>query len=224
MDDSERTQRLLQELDLLRDLAEDSNIFEFEPIGEPPTKYVATFRGTGLNRSLSSGSEVEKVELHRCEIRIPYAFPERPPDIRWLTPICHPNISFSGLVKLRDVGLPWEADLGLDIICERLWDMARLAYYDEERATNYAARNWLSEQDEVKLPLDHRPLRDKTMPTSSNVVKYERKAKSERPTVREKKPKDPKKKDDVFFIGDETPTPSVPRRRGDDDVMYIGYE
>lgn len=223
MSDSQRQQRLAEELARLESLRQDSNIFEFEAIGDPPTKYIVAFRGKGINRSLTSGAKIEDVKLHRCEIRIPYAFPERPPDIRWLTPISHPNISFSGLVKLRDVGLPWEEDLSLDIICERLWDMARLAYYDEERATNYAARNWLAEQDEVRLPVDHRPLRDKSMPTSSNVVRYERR--------KEKTPErvvSTSSKEDVFYIGEETPTPSIPKRRrrppGDDDVLYIGYE
>lgn len=223
MSDKERDERLAEELKRLEALKSDSTIFDFEAIGDPPAKYVITFRGQGVNRSLSSSGEIEKVDLHRCEVRLPYAFPERPPDIRWMTPIHHPNISFSGMVKLRDVGLPWEEDLTLDIICERLWDMARLAYYDEERATNYSARNWLAEQDEVRLPVDHRPLRDKSQPRSSNVVKYER-----RTPAMARAQVGRGKKEDIVYIGDETPSPkTAPRRRpagGDDDVMYIGYE
>lgn len=231
MSDSQRDQRLAEELKRLEALRRDSTIFDFEAQGDPPTKYVITFRGQGITRSLTSADDVEKVDLHRCELRLPYAFPERPPDIRWLTPMHHPNVSFSGMVKLRDCGLPWEEDLSLDIICERLWDMARLAYYDEERATNYSARNWLAEQDEVQLPVDHRPLRDKETPFSSNVVKYQRRAP---PTAKKAAPATSsagsaakaKKTEEIFFIGDE-PSASAPARRragGDDDVMYIGYD
>ena len=89
----------------------------------------------GITRSLSSRAKVERINEHRIELRIPYAFPERPPDVRWLSSIYHPNISFSGLVKLRDIGLPWVEDMSLDVVCERLWDVARLAYFDEEHAS-----------------------------------------------------------------------------------------
>jgi hypothetical protein len=122
------------------------------------------------------------------------------------------------------VGLPWEDEMGLDIICERLWDMARLAYYDEERASNYAARKWISDQDEVQLPVDHRPLRDKSMPTSSNVVKYQRR---NSPAAVHPVAKPARGNEDVFFIGEETPTPAVPRRRSrgeDEGTLYIGFE
>jgi ubiquitin-protein ligase len=236
--DEQRNERLAEELKRLQALQSNSTIFDFEPQGDPPSRYVVTFRGQGITRDLGGGDDVEKVDLHRCELRLPYAFPQRPPDIRWLTPVHHPNVSFSGLVKLRDVGLPWEEDLSLDIICERLWDMARLAYYDEERATNYSARNWLAEQDEIRLPIDHRPLRDKEIPFSSNVVKYERRgdvpAGRSKTNLRAKTPVQPAaaKQDDILFIGDESqttaaPTRGAPPRRGrggDDDVMYIGYD
>lgn len=224
MSDKQRDQRLASELALLKKLQEESTLFSFEATGDPPTKYVVSFRGEGISRSMTSSDDVQKVSLHRCELRMPYAFPERPPDIRWLTPIHHPNISFSGLVKLRDVGLPWEEDLSLDIICERLWDMARLAYYDEDRAVNYAARNWLADQDEVRLPTDHRPLRDKAQPLSSNVVKYNR---NEPARAAARKATGKARRDDVLYIGEETPA-APPRRRpppsDNDDVLYIGYE
>ena len=253
MSDEQRDQRLKEELNRLKRLRTDSTIFDFEPQGEPPAKYIITFRGQGISRSLSSAEDVEKVDLHRLELRLPYAFPERPPDIRWLTPVHHPNVSFSGMVKLRDVGLPWEEDLSLDIICERLWDMARLAFYDEERATNYAARNWLAEQVDVHLPVDHRPLRDKETPFSSNVVKYERRGDGSAPSTKQASPqtnlqaKTPvgsasAQTDDILFIGDEAPqqppsrapaarqspppsrTNRRPRRGNDDDVTYIGFD
>jgi ubiquitin-protein ligase len=229
MSEAQREQRLADELARLKLLQDDSTVFSFEPSGEPPSKYVITFRGRGISRSLVSSAEVEEVELHRCEIRLPYGFPENPPDIRWLTPIHHPNISFSGLVKLKDVGLPWEDDLTLDIICERLWDMARLAYYDEERATNYAARNWLAEQHDVKLPVDARPLRDKTPPqVSSNIVKYSRRTPGKPPVARAAvtprvAKEEPLRNDGIVFIGDDAPAPTGPRRRrpGEEDVLYI---
>jgi ubiquitin-protein ligase len=46
--------------------------------------------GSDMHRRIASGRS-----------RMPYGYPERPPDIRWLTPILHPNISFSGFLNLR---------------------------------------------------------------------------------------------------------------------------
>jgi ubiquitin-protein ligase len=232
-EEESRTERLLDEFKRLETLKTESTLFDFEASGDPPTRYEVSFSGKGITRPTSNSVKVEDVKLHKCEIRLPFAYPERPPDIRWLTPISHPNISYSGMVKLKDVGLAWEEDLTLDLICERLWDMARLAYYDEDHATNYAAKNWLADQVDIDLPVDSRPLRDKSLTISSNVVKYERRtAKGQRVL-----PRGAKGSGDVFFIGDETKSPppssqppappsAVPRKRpsSGDDVIYIGYE
>ena len=77
---------------------------------------------------------------------MPYGYPERPPDIRWLTPILHPNISFSGFLNLAEVGLPWSEDLGLEVVCERLWDVARGSYMNLEKSANYAAKSWFEKE------------------------------------------------------------------------------
>lgn len=219
-EDATRTARLVDELARLTALKADSTLFDFEAAGDPPTRFVVSFRGKGVSRPTAGSAKVEDAKLHQCEIRIPYAYPDRPPDLRWLTPIAHPNISFSGLVKLTDIGLPWEQDLTLDLICERLWDMARLAYYDENSSTNYGAKQWLAEQTSIALPVDNRPLRDKSLMLSSNVVKYERRTTKGQRHL----PRSSKSTSDVLFIDDQPKTATPKRARGDDDVVYIGYE
>ena len=195
------------------------------PENDPPDQYRVTFRGKGIHRSTSQQRHIETIDLHECEIKLPYSYPRRPPDIRWRTPITHPNISFSGLIKLRDVGLPWDDQLGLDVVCERLWDVARMSYIDADKACNYAAKNWLVDQSSITLPTDERPLRDKTAPAGSNVIRYERRADGF--TL----PSTPSSTDDVFYIDEDTPTPELPqpqpRQRplshtGDEDVFFIG--
>ena len=130
----ERIDRLSAELEAMRALRKASSILEFEPTGEPPDRYTVVFRGRGISQVRGTA---QFTQVHRVELRLPYAFPQQPPDTRWLTPIFHPNISFSGFISLQDMGLPWEPDLGLDVICERMWDMARLAHMDCETATNH---------------------------------------------------------------------------------------
>lgn len=220
-----RQDRLAAELECLRALKKTSTIFDFESVGETPDRYTIIFRGKGIAQDTSSEADVQFVDLHRIELRLPYSFPQRPPDIRWTTPLLHPNVSFSGFINVKDIGLPWEKDLGLDVVCERLWDVARLAHMNLDNAANYSAKNWFEDECDMQLPVDPRPLRDKTAPAGSNVIRYERKA------ARGVKLPDAAPAKDVFFIGEDTPTPELPIARRvplrrppplDDDVFYIG--
>ncbi len=208
----------------MRALKKASTILDFEFTGEPPDRYTISFRGKGVTRDTSPRADVEFVELHRADVRLPFSYPRRPPDIRWVTPILHPNISFSGFINLKDVGLPWDKDLGLDIVCERLWDVARLAFMDLDKATNYAAKNWIEDECRMQLPVDRRPLRDKSAPVGTNVVRYQRRGEGgiALPAAAEA--------GEILFIGEDTPTPQLPNRLAptrrrpehDDDVLYIG--
>jgi ubiquitin-protein ligase len=216
---SERERRLTAEWQTLTALKAESTVFDFQAVGQPPDKYAVTFRGCGLRRE-SSQPDVGVAELHQAEIRLTLAYPQRPPDLRWLTSLFHPNISFSGFIALRDIGLNWEEGLTLDIVCERLWDVVRLAYYDLQQATNYAAKRWLETECRLSLPLDPRPLRDLSLPSRTNVIRYAR-----RDGTGPALPNSPEP--DVLFIGDETPLPpgpwSEPRvGEGEDGILYIG--
>jgi ubiquitin-protein ligase len=215
--ESARHARLQADLESLEALKRDSTIFDFEANGHPPDRYTLIFRGKGMQRDPSTRGEVELIELHRCDLRLPYSYPDRPPDIRWITSIFHPNISFSGFINLRDIGLSWHSGSTLAEVCERLWDVARLSYMNLDRAVNYAARNWHKEQQELELPVDTRSLRDRVRPVNPNVVRYERRGaeRAVRPRLLE---------GDVLYIGEDTPAPEVPRGGAwsdDDNILYI---
>lgn len=231
MDPQQRTARLQADQARLQDLATNNSILKFESFGEPADRYVLTFRGKGLARDVSQSGDVSLVDLHQVEVRLPYAYPASPPDIRWLTPLLHPNVSFSGFVNLNEMGLPWTPDIGLDVIAERLWDIARSAYLNFERATNYSAKNWYEDECKQSLPVDHRPLRGgSSAATPTNIIRYSHRAgEGVRWT-------NTTAAGEVLFIDENTPTPTtpgvqrstLPRRRpaasGDDDVFYIGPE
>ena len=226
MSNSERDERLVAELEAMQALKQESDLFDFEALGEPPNKYVVTFRGRGVSRGLMTGDEPETIELHRCELRLSYSYPNRPPDIRWLTPIFHPNISFSGTIRLDDVGLPWDKNVSLDVVCERIWDMARLAYVNLDKASNYSAKKWLEGGPGIALPTDSRSLRGGTSGGESNVVRYERSGGGQVAWP------DATGDDEILYIDDDTPTPQMPPRvpprvspprrfDDDDDILYI---
>jgi hypothetical protein len=166
---------------------------------------------------------VEYIDRHECEIRLDDDFPERPPSVRWLTPIYHPNVSFDGSVNLEHCGLVWTADQNLGVVCERMWDLARLAWMDLDKATNRSAKDFFSKQQDIALPLDDRPLRDLAAASPSNIVQSQdvpaSQAAGPSPTV----------DDGILYINDNTPTPDTPQRgpdprrpSEDDDILHIG--
>ncbi len=229
MDQQARRERLQRDLAALESLRQASPILDFAAQGTPPDRYTIVFHGRGLHRPLKPGSEVEVVEEHRCELRLPYAYPRRAPQVRWLTPLFHPNVSFSGFISLRDIGLPWDSDVGLDVVCERLWDVARMAFMNLDRAANFAAKGYFQQGRGPRLPVDDRPLRGVVFPDSANIVRYQRRganpATPSRPAPRQGAA-------EVLFIGEDTPPPPLmpPRaaksrgRDDDDEVLYIGDE
>lgn len=213
-----RTERLRREYDALVALRAASTILDFQTEKDPPELYTVTFRGRSVCRASSVRGGGEICTVHRVECRLPFAYPRDVPDLRWRTPIFHPNISHDGFMSLRELGIQWNAQVMLDALCERLWDVARFAYVNSDEVLNYAAQRWLDEQPAHTLPLDPRPLRDVRPAQSSNIVGYtftpDRKLVL--PAAREAL--------DVLFIDEDTPTPELPRRADDDEVFYIGDE
>jgi ubiquitin-protein ligase len=216
MDPELHRERILRDVDKLESLREQSTVFSFEQPVESPNSLEFVFRGQGLLRaSVSEG--VTLADLHRVEVHIPFDYPDQPPDIRWLTPLLHPNVSFSGLVSLEDLGLPWSSDMGLEIVCERLWDVARGAFFDLVEPANPTARPWYNGSHGAPLPFDPRPLRDQATTKSTNIVQYQ--WVGEKWNWRSSK--------EVLFIGEDTPVPILPQRAprraaSGEDVLYIG--
>ncbi len=79
-----------------------------------------------------------------------------------------------------------------------------MAYVNLEQASNYAAKSWLEQQDDLQLPLDSRPLRDK-QGESGNIVSYQRRGKG---GVRLTPPA--VGAEEVIYIGEDTPPPKMP--------------
>jgi hypothetical protein len=220
-----RESRLRGDLQTLEMLRESSSIFSFDALGDPPDRYTLSLRGKGILRSTSASGSVEFIELHQIDMRLPFLYPASPPDLRWVTPILHPNVSFSGFIHVLDLGLPWDDTVTLDVVCERLWDTARMAYVNGDRTTNFSAKNWLEGQPSIAFPTDARPLRDLVPPGGANVVRYQRRGMPP--------PAHRGATTEVFFIGEDTPIPPLPMRKapprpkrpsGDDDILYIGDE
>ena len=114
--------------------------------------------------------------------------------------------------------------MSMVIICERIWDMIRLAYLDLDKASPSTVKDWFGHQCSETLPLDSRSLRDKIAITQSNIVKYQRK-------TRDSTANPASTKREVLFIGDDEVSekdlaaknnpPGVRDDDRDDEIMFI---
>src|SRR4051794_15197880 len=82
--------RLRSDLAAMEQLQADSTVLQFRAFGKPAQRYLIEFRGRSLSR------EKGKVGLrdhHEVEVKLGSSYPRSMPELRWLTPIYHPNIS-----------------------------------------------------------------------------------------------------------------------------------
>jgi ubiquitin-protein ligase len=158
MHESPRIRRLRSDLAALERLQSDSSVLHFRPQGKPPVQhYIVIFLGKSLARARG---KIGLQERHEVEIKLGASYPRTMPEIRWLTPIYHPNISEIGMVCLGGYGTHWVPSLNLDELCGMLWDMARFHNYDIRSPYNREAALWVANQTTYRFPLDARPLRD----------------------------------------------------------------
>src|SRR5437764_2025882 len=127
MHESPRLRRLRNDLAALERLRDESSVLRFRASGKPAAQYSIEFRGRSLARVRG---RVTVVERHEIEIKLGASYPRTMPELRWLSPIYHPNISEIGLVCLGGYGTHWVPSLHLDELCVMLWDMARYHNYD----------------------------------------------------------------------------------------------
>ena len=112
-----------------------------------------------------------ETDSQEVQLIVPVSFPKDPPQIRWTTPIFHPNVSVSGYLDCNDIGLHWSDQMSLSLLVERLWDIARFAWMDPEIANHYSAkRQW--ESDPQPTPTDLRTISDEPEIPLNNIVNY----------------------------------------------------
>lgn len=157
MHESPRLRRLRSDQAAMERLRDESSVLRFRTSGKPVQQYLIEFRGKSLARVRG---RVAVVDRHEVEIKLGAAYPRTMPELRWLTPIYHPNISEIGMVCLGGYGTHWVPSLNLDELCGMLWDMARFHNYDVRSPYNRDAALWVANQTNFTFPIDPRPLRD----------------------------------------------------------------
>jgi ubiquitin-protein ligase len=167
---SPRLRRLIADHDSVRQLVQQSTILDMSCSGDPVSTYLFRFNGRGL--ALDSDGNLMEQWSHEVRVHLGANYPRVSPELHWLTPIFHPNISANGLVCLGGYSTHWVPSLRLDDLCLMLWDMIRYRNFDISSPYNRTAAEWAKTQRHFILPLDPRSLRGQTPPggTVSNSV------------------------------------------------------
>lgn len=156
------TIRLDRELADLVKLRDESTILEFKTEGDPPDRYLFRFNGKSLVPA-NTGSGVKIGDHQEVEISLGSDYPRRRPNVRWLTPIVHPNISGSQ-VCMGNFASNWTPSIRLADVIEILWDMSRMAIFNVHSAYGGPNTTWQQLDEKYGFPVDKRPLRDKALP------------------------------------------------------------
>jgi len=226
--ESPQMRRLKHDFAAMEQLRDESTIFHFRSFGQPAQRYLIEFRGRSLARE--KGKVVVR-DSHEVEIKLGVSYPRTMPELRWITPIYHPNISEIGLVCLGGYGTHWVPSLHLDDLCNMLWDMARYHNYDIRSPYNREAALWAANQTTFAFPTDARPLRDKRIAqgrieTDIELVEPAPKPEPEPARVEPKK-EEARPMQDILVLDMEIDLrgppqpPSPPRRPPQDEVIFI---
>jgi hypothetical protein len=170
MRESPRIRRLRSDRRAMEQLRAESSILDFEARGESAEKYIVRFFGRGLWRP-DDGHRVAIRETHEVRIKLGASYPRMMPELTWMSPIFHPNISASGVVCLGGYGTHWVPSLSLVELCEMLWDMIRYRNFDVDSPYNREAALWAKTQTQHMLPVDDRPIRNRVLQAASGPVR-----------------------------------------------------
>ena len=222
MYESPQMRRLRSDLAAMERLMADSSVLQFRAYGKPAQRYIIEFRGRSLARE--KGKVVVR-DHHEVEIKLGASYPRTQPELRWLTPVYHPNISEIGLVCLGGYGTHWVPSLHLDELCVMLWDMARYHNYDIRSPYNREAALWAANQTAFPFPMDHRPLRDKRV-ALGRIEEPAPAAAAEKPETKESaaKPKSDGPVEICILDMELTlppPVPTPPRAPEQPEVLFI---
>jgi ubiquitin-protein ligase len=149
-----RDRRLRSDRRRLEELTAASDLIRIVSMaGEPPEDYVIGFACKGL---VAPGLAMPQAgEEHQVQVVLPAGYPSAPPQLRWLTPIFHPNVNAEGTRVCIDVWFPSQF---LDDLCILLGRMIQYRNYNPYSHLNRDAAIWAATHPHL-LPIDRRPLR-----------------------------------------------------------------
>lgn len=153
-----RETRLRNDNQRIRDLVNRSEFIHLMLAeGNPPEKYWIRFTCKGVE-SINSSGKPQFREVHDVSIYLHAEYPLKQPQLKWQTPIFHPNIHVTGAVC---IGAWWPAKT-LDELLLTLAEMVQYKNYDPRDPMNSKAAAWALRHKNI-FPIDGRALKGKSL-------------------------------------------------------------
>lgn len=149
-----RETRLRNDYKKIRELVNRSEFIHIVSTeGDPPERYLIRFTCRGVDRLKPDGNPVY-LENHEVNIYLHAEYPLKQPQLKWMTPIFHPNIHVTGAVC---IGAWWPAKT-LDELLLTLGEMIQYKNYDPKDPMNSKAAAWAL-RNKGMFPVDRRDLK-----------------------------------------------------------------
>lgn len=149
-----RETRLRNDYQKVRELQDRSEFIRIVRVeGDPPEKYVIRYTVKGVENITGSGDPLYR-EQHDVSVYLHAEYPYKQPQLKWMTPMFHPNIHVTGAVC---IGAWWPAKT-LDELLLTLGEMIQYKNYEPRDPMNSKAATWALQRKSM-FPIDGRELK-----------------------------------------------------------------
>lgn len=153
-----RERRLHNEYRKVQELVNRSDFIHIlNTEGDPPERYLIRFTCKGVERLNARGQAVIR-EQHEVRVYLHAEYPLKQPQLKWMTPIFHPNIHSTGAVCIG----AWWAAKTLDELLLTLGEMVQYKNLDPKDPMNSKAAQWAL-RNKGLFPIDPRPLKGESV-------------------------------------------------------------
>jgi ubiquitin-protein ligase len=142
--DYEHVRRLVNRSEFINILTTD---------GDPVEKYLIRYTCKGVEKITPSGKPILR-DTHEVSVYLHAEYPLKQPQLKWLTPIFHPNLHVTGAVCIG----AWWAAKTLDELLLTLGEMIQYKNYDPRDPMNSKAAAWALRNKRL-FPVDRRDLK-----------------------------------------------------------------
>ena len=146
-----RIYRLQSDFKKLKKLTSSKSFLNISWEGELPERYVITYKCKGLVLEKNYSTPQIKNQ-HQLKIYLHKDYPRRPPKLKFLTDIFHPNM----LPSYKNGGVcigAWTPAESLSQLCIRIGKMIEYQIYNLNDELNKEAVSWVKKNTD-KLPVD----------------------------------------------------------------------
>ena len=160
-----RETRLSNDYKKIRQLVNRSELIHIMATeGDPPEKYLIRFTCRGVEKLAPGGRPVIR-DVHEVRIYLHAEYPLKQPQLKWQTPIFHPNIHSTGAVC---IGAWWPAKT-LDELLLTLGEMVQYKNLGPKDPMNSKAAAWAL-RNKRHFPIDKRPLKGESLEDKINIL------------------------------------------------------